>query len=78
MNEMFSIGIFRSDKSFFNYSIFTIWKVNSNRILSNSLNPFLSLGSTGAYEEFKIRLYTYLEGPLSCERKENLIQSTPM
>jgi hypothetical protein len=26
------------------------------------LHILLSLGSTGAYEEFKIRLFTYLEG----------------
>jgi hypothetical protein len=32
-----------------------------------SLHSFVYLGSTGPYEEFKIRLYTYLEGLEECE-----------
>jgi len=36
------------------------------RIQKTSIRP-VSLGSTGPYEEFKIRLYTYLEGLEECE-----------
>ncbi len=55
------ILLYRLGKSFFNYYIFIIWKVNQ-RIFVLHWYILFSLGSTGAYEEFKIRLYTYLEG----------------
>jgi hypothetical protein len=41
-------------------------KVNL-KICLFDLYSFYSLGSTGPYEEFKIRLYTYLEGLDECE-----------